>query len=281
MKGFKKAFTLVEVSLFLALSGFLMIGLIIGANMSISRQRYNDTVNSFAEFIRGVYSDVLNVSNDKVPSSKEDGEDAGRTGKAVYGKLIVIGDPGTAPSEIYTYDVVGKAVNSSEITGENTLQDLISLGINIAYLDSVNKNIPYKETRYILPWDGVIEASNSNNLRRDAILIVRSPSSGSIVTYSLNPSASPTPNLAFRAAFAGAADARNRFTQLLSNFQSNQNIDLCVDSPDNTNKFRRDVRINAGANNSSFVEEVALDNETENKCKDSAGRPGDVIMEGE
>ena len=60
----KHGFTIVEVSLFLALSGFLMVGLILGANISIARQRYNDSVNSFADFIRGAYADTLNVANE-------------------------------------------------------------------------------------------------------------------------------------------------------------------------------------------------------------------------
>ena len=88
----RSGFTIMEVSLFLALSGFLMVGLIASANMSVNRQRYSDSVNSVSDFLRGIYTDVLNVSNDKTPSSMLNGEDAGRTTTAIYGKLLIFGE---------------------------------------------------------------------------------------------------------------------------------------------------------------------------------------------
>lgn len=266
MKGFEKAFTLVEVSLFLALSGFLMIGLIVGANVSISRQRYNDTVNSFAEFLRGTYSDVLNVSNDKIPSSKEDGEDAGRTGKAVYGKLVVFGDPGTNAHTVYSYDVIGDAVNSSELTSSSVLENLQELNANVLdYSSTEHRNTFFKETSFILPWDGDLERGDGS-LLHEALLIVRSPSSGSVSTFSVTFGPSATGPISFRAAAASTTNKTYLFSDLIRVYLSgDRTVSFCVDSPDNNYDKRRLVRINKNASNSSYVEVVGLDSD-ENTC---------------
>ena len=59
----RRGFTLVEVSLFLAVTGLLFIGIVAGVQGSMSQQRYNDSVQSFAEFLRSAYSQVMNVEN--------------------------------------------------------------------------------------------------------------------------------------------------------------------------------------------------------------------------
>ena len=78
MKRNWRGFTLVEVSLFLAITAAIFVGIAVGTQNSIFQQRYNDAVQSFAEFLRTVYSQVTNVQN----------ESAGRSDKAIYGKLV-------------------------------------------------------------------------------------------------------------------------------------------------------------------------------------------------
>jgi prepilin-type N-terminal cleavage/methylation domain-containing protein len=55
-----KGFTIIEVMIFLAISGLLLVGVLIGTGTTIARQRYNDAVQSFAEFLRQQYSFVIN-----------------------------------------------------------------------------------------------------------------------------------------------------------------------------------------------------------------------------
>ena len=51
----KKGFTLIEVALFLAITGMLFIGIAAGVQNSIYQQKINDSVQGFAEFLRSVY----------------------------------------------------------------------------------------------------------------------------------------------------------------------------------------------------------------------------------
>jgi type II secretory pathway pseudopilin PulG len=85
MSRLKRGFTLIEVSIFLAVTGLLFIGITVGVQNSIFHQRYNDAVQSFADFLRGVYDGVLNVQ----------GFGGGRSeDTVVYGKMIVFDSQG-------------------------------------------------------------------------------------------------------------------------------------------------------------------------------------------
>ena len=45
-------FTIIEVTLFLAVSGFFAISLLVGASTAVQRQQYRDSVQSFANYLR-------------------------------------------------------------------------------------------------------------------------------------------------------------------------------------------------------------------------------------
>lgn len=60
----QRGFTIIEVLLFLSISGLLMALLFVGTGVAIQRQQYQDTVQSFATFLRGQYSAMVNVEND-------------------------------------------------------------------------------------------------------------------------------------------------------------------------------------------------------------------------
>ena len=252
----KCGFTIVEVSLFLALSGFLMVGLILGANISIARQRYNDSVNNFTDFIRNAYADTLNVSNSI--------DQSGRTQTAVYGKFITFGEP-DAGSTIYAYDIVGKAISSSAATSATVLEMLKSeLAANIIKSDcasAVCANSFYNMRSYIIPWDG--ELQNPNNadgsmnktLFSGAVMVVRSPTTGGIRTYvyrGTTPNFHISPDLQ-----TNAANVFKTFLNTAGAFREEQ-LDLCLDSPDNNLGNRRDFRILARANNSTGVSVIGL-----------------------
>jgi len=280
----KSGFTIIEIALFLALSGFLMVGLIMGANVSISRQRYNDSVNSFAEFVRGTYADALNVSNDKNPDVPTD--EAGRSTTAIYGKLISIGeDDGDT---VYVYDLVGRAVSSSSVKASRIIDMMYdsSIDANI-FMPSgcdVNPvgctNTFYRMDSYEIPWSGNLSrgadaGSNNGDRFHGAILIIRSPVTGNIRTYNFNYDKSAVKNKInekhiptnFHSQTSNG-QARNLFktylTELsqtsLDNGGENEMI-ICIDSDDNNSGNRRGIKISARATNSSGVMLTEMDKE--------------------
>ncbi|MBQ1528594.1 hypothetical protein IIZ77_03035 [Candidatus Saccharibacteria bacterium] len=267
MKKFnqKRGFTIIEVSLFLALSGFLMVGLILGANISISRQRYNDSVNNFTDFIRGAYTDTLNVSNYN--------DQSGRTKTAIYGKFITFGEP-DAGKTVYAYDVVGKAISSSAATSSTVLVMLKNeINANIIQSESSGGttyvNSFYRITPYTIPWDGELQNPNNTDgsvnstLFSGAVLVVRSPTTGGIRTYVY--SGTNLPNF-HKASDLTNSNASNLFKNFLNqNLLHEGQLDLCLDSPDNNLGNRRNFRILERANNSTGVTVVGLNDES-SKC---------------
>lgn len=268
----KKGFTILEVSLFLALSGFLMVGLIVGTNLSIARQRYNDSVNTIAEYLRGVYADVINVSNDKLPvadSASEKGP--GRTTNAVYGKLVTFGEV-AGDNTVYSYDVAGIAVSSSAVGGSSVIDIIASSTVdaNIIYSENCNygstcKNTFYSKNSFIIPWGANLENSDKSEFH-GAVLVVRSPVTGSVRTYTYT-YASDRDVISFHDISDGDTTARERFKNLLTLMKTTvSDFDMCLDSDDNNYGDRRDIRIALHANNSSGVMLVELNGE-DSKCR--------------
>ena len=132
MKKTKLAFTMIEVTLFLAVSSALAIAIMSGVSSSLRTRRYNDSINDFVDFLRNVYSQTVNVEtlrteaiasktsctlqgsiNSIISESWEVTPDtdtshglAGRTNCAVYGKLLTFGEGGDT-NTVHVYDVIG------------------------------------------------------------------------------------------------------------------------------------------------------------------------------
>ena len=87
MEKVKRGFTLVEVALFLAVTGLLFVGVVLGIQNSLFQQKYNDSVQGFAEFLRSIYSQTANTEN----TFQEDGSSRGQSNLAIFGKLVTFG----------------------------------------------------------------------------------------------------------------------------------------------------------------------------------------------
>ena len=250
-----RGFTIIEVSLFLAITGLIFLGVAVGVSNSISQQRNNDAVQSFAEFSRKAYSDVVNVQNN---------ESKGNTEKAIYGKLVTFGEKKNLSGgdnnnhEIFLYNVIGNI--DDDVTGSNTLDLLKKLKINV--FDDDDKMVGLAEG-YISKWGSEIQAQSSmTNSYVGALLIVRHPNTGSVFTFVLNndtvevnmarQDSRKIPNL-LQSKLGGSGD-KPRFEI--------QQADYCINPNGNADYDRRfDVRVLKDARNSSGVVIVSPDSE--------------------
>ena len=115
----QKGFTIIEVMLFLALSGFLLVGILAGTGSSIANQRYKDAVQDAADALRSAYSFVADTQVETRVASegacggttegtfgrliKDPNSLRGRTSCAVYGAVVVIDG-----NRIQTTTVIGR-----------------------------------------------------------------------------------------------------------------------------------------------------------------------------
>ena len=264
-------FTLIEVSLFLAVSGLLLMGIIIGTQNSINAQRFNDATQNFMEFLRTVYSEVEN------PQSPGDG----RSDYAIYGRLISFGqttalDGSNIPSyeqRIYVYDVIGNGDNISTSSGLATAA-LIAANANVVFenkdVSGVVTSVSYAGDvrEYIPTWGSVIDdATKANGTPyTGSILITRHPKSGTISTLISSNIIQINRTVRDANQTRNFAAVRKMLKDNLGSF-STREVDFCV-NPDGMNakaNIRRDIRLRNNARNASGIELVNQD-DSANKC---------------
>jgi type II secretory pathway pseudopilin PulG len=271
MKKARRGFTLIEISFFLALTGALFVGIAVGTQNSLWQQKYNDSVQSFTNFLRNAYSQVSNPQ----------GAGDGRSNRAIYGKLIVFGQDydlkgDRIPSDeqrIFIYDVVGDA---TAIGTGSIIKTFKELNINVLVEEVTGGVITNVSTAgyadsYMPTWGSVIERTTlingENNNFRGSILIVRHPRSGIINTL-FSDRIIPVNETIRNARLDGNYDGtRSLLTSRLDHFDVGE-INFCVNpyGMGVRGSFRRDIRIVGNARNSSGVEIVDQDS-PENHCK--------------
>ena len=299
MKKHRRGFTLIEVALFLGLTSALFLGIALGVQNSVFQQRYNDSVQSFAEFLRSVYSQVANVQNEKY----------GRTGKAIYGKVVtfdVVDEDGEPHNLIKTYNLIGdiRQTPIEEVgldpsmgcgTSDSVIDRLCTLNASVVYKDDGDfveggagpsfHTVGFVET-YEPRWDSRIQTTspyddaNGYNLFEGILVITHSPSSGNISTYVLqNPQNAAEKRQVIdqilnqisdcesQGSTCSEIDSFNPFTSsdtgqhlfTASNFKT-EAVDFCV-NPNGLAKssIRRNIRLDVGAHNASGVQVIVED----------------------
>jgi type II secretory pathway pseudopilin PulG len=184
--GTKKqtGFTIIEVMLFLAISGMLAAAILVGSGVAISQQRYRDSVNSLQSYIQQQYSQVTDVTNDRDKAWTCDsngnvtqvenasaGEARGTSDCVLLGRLVTIDAAGVAltSSNVVGVRSVG-AVNQASDTAEITTN--YKLGI-----------APINQDSQDVSWGAQVVKPKTKTPMPLSILILRSPLSGAILTF--------------------------------------------------------------------------------------------------
>lgn len=246
----KKGFTLIEVMLFIGLTGLILIGALAGTYSAIGRQRYNDSVRSYAEFLRRAYSEV--AAPESIGSVDDNNPSAGRSEDlAIYGKAIVYGLDQDANSDqrIYSVTLVGNATPPKDAGDFVDELKAVELGFFCGRTEGGTTTFPSTVTSYLPLWDAKIE-NTSHRQFEGTVIIARSPSTGTIHTaftsskYNLRDFCKPD-----------SSSASTYFTNDLKNntssFSTTDDIDFCVHSQ--YSNIIRDIRIAADGHNTSAV----------------------------
>lgn len=177
-------FTVIETMLFLAIAGALAAGVLVGSGVAVNQQRYRDSVNTLKSYIQQQYSHVSNVVNDRAgaeacanaivaqPSDSITAQPRGTSECIMLGRYIVIDDSGTraVASNVVGYRTSNAAEADNDIA---ELQSHYQLGTSTIGQETLD-----------VPWGATIVQSGTSNKMKLALLILRSPLSGSIMTYS-------------------------------------------------------------------------------------------------
>ncbi len=201
-----RGFTIIELLLFLGITGLMFVGLMAGVSTNINQQRYRDSVNTFASLVQQQYSAVINTRNDRdgswhcdasvVSQDAIHGQARGTTDCVVLGRYIRTTDNG---SKVETGDVVG-----TEPSLLTTLQsDQAALTAYVPKVSGFGQEIVNPE------WGAVLRDTNKQ-AANFSILILRSPLSGLLRVFAMN---SPLPS---------------QLTDMINKTNATTNLTVCV-----------------------------------------------------
>lgn len=230
----QRGFTFIEVMLFLAVTGLLAMGILMGSGATINQQRYRDSVNTLKSYIQQQYSEVTSVTNSRDANWQCDsngavtdtggpaGEPRGRSDCVMLGRLITIGDTGKqlTSSSVSAYRTAGVATASSDI------DELKNYRLAASPIDQDETEIS---------WGAEVVKENNTAPQSLSILIVRSPLSGSVFTFTQD-------------------NVQSNLNAMLTEDNLKQVRHLCVNGDEGAFGARRlEVRIEAFAGSQSAV----------------------------
>lgn len=177
----QSGYTIVEVTLFLAVSSLLVLIAILGTGNTIRASRFTDSSRSMHAFVQKKYDDILNGVNTRLGQERcnagsvdTGGSQApGTSNCLLLGKLITI-EPGQ--STLQAFDIVGT---------EPTLPDYNKADEALIYDFRPTVVRTVGVDTYQIPWQAQITGSKRlvDSRAVDAFAMIRSPKSTRIVSY--------------------------------------------------------------------------------------------------
>lgn len=178
MKGqrLSPGFTVIEVVLFLAVTGLMLAGLMVGIGGAIDRERYNDAVTSLHDFLQGQYNLVDNVNTSRPATyscstggiTLEDisaGQPKGTSDCSIVGRLITSED-GRAITAQPIYATTDITTIPDDIGSENDL--LAAMGLSVAGID-----LPDNQQNYNVGWDTEVYLNGNSDEKEFSLALVR------------------------------------------------------------------------------------------------------------
>ena len=221
-------FTIVEITLFMGITGLLFLIALAGTGNTIRSFRFTDSGRSLESFVQKQYDDIINGYNNRSSSvscnsgtiDTSAGQAVGSSNCLLMGKLLVFRQ---GSSDVTVYNVVG-----SEPANVNySLSD----GALITAFQPTTVTAT-ATTTYTIPWGAQMSGfKRSDGEATNALLLVRSPKAARIVNYTFEvPAAVPTS----LTSVVGDANTTNKSTN------------LCMKSADNLGQPAK-LNVNGGA----------------------------------
>lgn len=180
----EQGFTIIETTLFLAISGILVVTMIAGAGVSLNIQRYRDATESFKSLLQAQYSALNNTQNGRDNNLACDGSAAVTTGTTVRGQsacMLVGRYVRIDQSDITIYNVLARQT-SPPPSGRTDVDALINnYVLTGSTFDRDERQMDW-QTQIAWPRTGA-GARSPITPRTIGVLFIRSPESGSVYTF--------------------------------------------------------------------------------------------------
>ncbi len=275
-KILKSGFTIIEVMLVMAIIGSLLAAIMMTIQIPINRSQYTDVVNSFQDYLKEQYTDLDNISFDATNKANAMISDCyedlnpvkgdygkGRSECFIVGKMIYIDTTENSPSDseskngttIRAYKVFYRDVGGDNGNNfDNFFADEINQSNNDSN-DKIKDNIVIgdkEETAHNLNWISDLKTPDGKFIHRK-ILILRSPSDGTIRTYVSDNKVNKSSNSEIN-----DKNPANLFSMVKEEYQ-NKNVDFCVHPMRYPYGPIKAVRINEKTSSPSGIEIMPTD----------------------
>lgn len=185
MKGASvEGYTVVEVSLFLAVSGLLFLIALFGTGNTIRSVRFTDSGRSLTAFMQKQYDSLIAGVNTRPNTVSCAGgvigpgsQTPGTSNCLLMGKLILF-NPGDY--KVNVYSIVG--TEPASVDYNQTDEDLI-----VDFAPQVVPSVGTEE--YDIPWEAYISdiRRTSDNQATNGLVLIRSPRSTRVINYTYKP----------------------------------------------------------------------------------------------
>lgn len=177
----QRGFTIIEVTLFLGITGMLLVIAVFATGNTIRAVRFSDSGRSLTAYIQRQYDDIINGLNTRVGQETCIGgvvntgasQTPGTSNCLLMGKLLVM--QVNSPT-VTQYNVIGTEPANVDYSQSDTQlitafrpQAVVNTGVDT----------------YAIPWQAFISGTKrlSDNVGVNALLLVRSPKSSRVVNY--------------------------------------------------------------------------------------------------
>ena len=110
MKRYSEGFTVIEVTIFLAISGAMLMIAFIGTGMTAARQRLSDTTDSFQSYVQAQYDEVVKGVNTRGSSTGECPSESSVAGMSksctLVGRLLTLNFSGGVANSVTSHYVI-------------------------------------------------------------------------------------------------------------------------------------------------------------------------------
>lgn len=170
----QQGFTIIEVMLFFAVTGALMLGVMSSASVGVNTQRYSDAVNTFTAIMQQEFTNVTNVVNTKsidtlcgVGTGAE--RPRGISSCVILGRLMTVDGQG----DIILSNIIGSDPGSAN-------ESDTELEVIQSYDPKVDTSSQESDA---MSWGTKLERGNPLATSNASIVLLRSPRSGNVYSY--------------------------------------------------------------------------------------------------
>ncbi len=190
----QRGFTIIEVMLFLAISGLLAALLMAGWATKVNTERYRDSVVTLQSFLQQQYNLVYNVENER--SQELHCEDAsvtegvgaptprGQSDCVILGRLVSVRTTLQDETKLTVQSIIGREPsNPVQPQSDDTLLDVLRDPYKVTV---INTDMGLSDAELIVPWGATIYEGDDGKASFATdfdIAIVRSPIDGTVYTY--------------------------------------------------------------------------------------------------